>query len=54
MKEKAPVTVQTEVNLLDSIYYLCSNVVANFRQCVSPIVSKLSTQDTHQTLGKVS
>ena len=31
-----------------------SNVAANFRQCLSPIVSKLSTWDTNQNLGKAS
>ena len=31
-----------------------SNVVANLRQCLSPIESKLSPQDTNQTLGKAS
>ena len=31
-----------------------SNVVANVHQCLSAIVSKLSTQDTKQNLGKAS
>ena len=38
--EKAPITTQTEVNFADSAF---SNVAVHFRQCLSPIVSKLST-----------
>ena len=31
-----------------------SNVAATFRQCLSPIVCKLSTRDKIQNLGKAS
>ena len=30
------------------------NVVTNFRQCLSPIVSQLLTQDKNENLGKAS
>ena len=30
------------------------NIVANFYQCLSPIASKPSTQDTNTNLGKAS
>ena len=45
MKEKAPVTLK-----LNPI----SNVAAKFCQCLSSIVSKLSTRDRNQNLGKAS
>ena len=48
---KAPVTVQTEVNFADSVF---SNVAASFRQCLPPIVSKLSTRDKSQNLDKAT
>ena len=49
--EKAPVTTQTEVSFADSGFL---NIVANFRQCPSLIVSKPSTQDKSRNVGKAS
>ena len=47
--EKAPITVQTEVNSADSGF---SKIAANFRQCLSPIVNKPLTQDKSRNVGK--
>ena len=49
--EKAPVSCANRSEFANLAFL---NVVANFCQCLSPIVSKLSTWETNQNLGKAS
>ena len=49
--EQAPVSCANRSEFANSAFL---NAVANFRQCLAPIVSKLLTWDTNQNLGKAS
>ena len=49
--EKVPITAQTEVSFADSGFL---NIVANFRQCPSLIVSKPLARDKSRNAGKAS
>ena len=49
-QEKAPIHANGS-EFADSAF---SNVAVTFRQCLSLIVSKLSTRDKNQNLGKAS